>query len=100
MVNIVSIVNNLDGTYTVTFDSPITNLNPGVDTPDPNFIFFSTGQNDWFQAVFNAAEIVNVIVITCTNGYTDCTLAVLLDQPVDLSAGSSFATTIPVINAT
>lgn len=98
MVTVISVLNNGDGTYTITFSEPITNLNPGTPTNDNNVLLWSTGSQSWVVASFDAPEIGSTIVITASGSLNDCTELIILDQPTDLSAGNPFQLVSPIIN--
>jgi hypothetical protein len=95
LTTVISVVNNTDGTYTVTFSEPITNLNPGTPTPDPNLILYSPGINLWIYAATDAAAIGNAIVLTAQVGRTDCTLFAVMAAPANIAATDSFEIVSP-----
>lgn len=95
IVTVVSVANNGDGTYTVTFSEPITNISPGSDVNDPNLLFYSPSYTAWLNAITNAPAIGNAIILKVSSNPTDCNQFMVLDQPLDIIASDLFSTLQP-----
>jgi hypothetical protein len=97
MTNIISIHHVAGVTYQITFDQPVT---AASTAEEDNFLLWSPGNNSWFPIDTSTQVSANVINVHESNGDADCTLGVLLQQPVRWTSGMSFATAIPVTPVT
>lgn len=98
--NLIAATNNNDGTYTLTFDQPITNTNPGVAQLDSAFVALNTPPSAPHRAQFSAAETGNTIVITASVTNPFLTLITMILQPYAIASALPFNTAGPPVAIT
>lgn len=82
-----SVVNNGDGTYDVTFDQPVT----ATGNASLSSYMYSPGSDGWYYLnAWTSTANPRVCSVGESNGDTDCTLIVFLFGFTDLTAAQAF----------
>jgi hypothetical protein len=94
--NLTSSANLGGGLYTLVFDGPVTVTGTGIQL-QPNILFFSPGNNEWFPCNNTATGTSNTITVLESNGDTDCTKVVIVGSTPQMSATPAIAAAAPII---
>jgi hypothetical protein len=96
MVTIVSILNNTDGTYDITFSELVT-VGGGMPVTELNLLMFSASSFGWFSVRTDIQVNPTTVRVIQNDSDGDCTFCVMLAQPINLTALHAFETAAPVI---
>lgn len=93
-MDVITVTNNGDTTYTIEFSDPITITNPGGF--DVNLQFFSPSDGDWEQVTTTGPATGNFLTVTAFTSALDYEQMVLLGQPTTFASTKPFKTAGPL----